>query len=79
MKQTSDTPMTCRLLGAPVQEGAGRLGCEMGPSALRTAGIVEAIAGLGHSVTDLGTVTPRAPRELVHGNPALKTLPEVSA
>jgi arginase len=39
----------------------------------------QAIAGLGHSVTDLGTVTPRAPRELVHGNPALKTLPEVSA
>ena len=27
-------------LGAPVQDGAGRMGCEMGPSALRTAGLV---------------------------------------
>ena len=79
MKQTSDTTMTCHLLGAPVQEGAGRLGCEMGPSALRTAGLVEAIAGLGHQVTDLGTVTPRAARSLVHGNAALEALPEVRA
>jgi arginase family enzyme len=68
-----------QLLGAPVQDGAGRLGCEMGPSALRTAGLVEAIAGLGHSVTDLGTVTPRGPRPLVHDNVVLEALPEVSA
>lgn len=79
MTQTLDSTTTCRLLGAPVQEGAGRLGCEMGPSALRTAGLVQAIAGLGHHVTDLGTVTPRAPRQLVHGNAALEALSEVSA
>ncbi len=79
MQQTSDTMMKCRLLGAPVQAGAGQRGCEMGPSALRTAGLVEAIAGLGHHVTDLGTVTPRAPRALVHDNAALEALPEVSA
>src|SRR3954451_3100968 len=29
----------CKILGAPVQDGAGRMGCEMGPSALRTAGL----------------------------------------
>jgi arginase len=71
--------MQCRLVGAPVQDGAGRLGCEMGPSALRTAGIHAAIAELGHEVRDLGNVAPPAPRAVVHGNTVLKALPEVSA
>jgi len=71
--------MQCRLVGAPVQDGAGRLGCEMGPSALRTAGIHAAIAELGHDVSDLGNVTPPPPRPVVHGNTMLKALPEVSA
>lgn len=34
----------CRLVGVPVQDGAGRLGCEMGPSAYRTAGIAKALS-----------------------------------
>ncbi|MFN4129728.1 MAG: arginase [Paracoccaceae bacterium] len=71
--------MYCKLVGAPVQDGAGRLGCEMGPSALRTAGIHAAIAALGHEVRDLGNVTPPPPRPMVHGNTMLKALPEVSA
>jgi arginase len=71
--------MQCRLVGAPVQDGAGRLGCEMGPSALRTAGIHAAIAELGHEVRDLGNVAPPEPRPVVHGNTLLKALPEVSA
>jgi len=79
MTRLIDDKVTCRLLGAPVQDGAGRLGCEMGPSALRTAGIREAIAGLGHRVADLGAVTPAAPRPILHGNAALKALPQISA
>ncbi len=79
MTYRSEAPIDCRLLGAPVQDGAGRRGCEMGPSALRTAGLVEAIAGLGHRVADLGAVSPPVPRPVVHGNAALKALPEVSA
>ena len=71
--------MQCRLVGAPVQDGAGRLGCEMGPSALRTAGIHAAIAALGHEVRDLGNVMPPPPRPMVHGNTMLKALPEVAA
>jgi len=71
--------MQCRLVGAPVQDGAGRLGCEMGPSALRTAGIKAAIAELGHEVRDLGNVMPPQPQPMVHGNTMLKALPEVSA
>lgn len=79
MTRIAQTPRLCRLIGAPVQDGAGRLGCEMGPSALRTAGLHDAIAGLGHRVADLGAVQPAPPRTLSHGNAALKMLPEISA
>ncbi len=79
MTRIETTGRLCRLIGAPVEAGAGRRGCEMGPSALRAAGIAEALAGLGHRVADLGAVAPPPPRPLFHGNAALKALPEVSA
>ncbi len=44
------------LIGAPVQSGARRRGCVMGPDALRTAGLDRALAELGHDVTDLGNL-----------------------
>jgi arginase len=69
----------CRLIGAPVEEGAGRLGCEMGPSALRCAGIGGALAALGHRVTDEGNLAAPAVRPMTHGNAALKALAEVAA
>jgi arginase len=74
-----ETLRQCRILGVPLQDGAGRPGCEMGPSALRTAGLVSAITELGHAVSDGGAVAPAAPRPLDHGNQTLKCLPEVAA
>ncbi|MEP9373671.1 arginase [Mesorhizobium sp. KR1-2] len=71
--------MHCRIIGAPVQDGTGRMGCEMGPSALRTAGLVAALSELGHTVSDLGAVAPRPVYQMVHGNPSLKALGEISA
>lgn len=71
--------MHCKLIGAPVQDGTGRMGCEMGPSALRTAGLVQALEELGHEVTDLGNVAPAEKRAITHPNPAIKTLPEIVA
>ncbi|MDQ6433302.1 arginase [Mesorhizobium sp. LHD-90] len=71
--------MLCRIVGAPVQDGAGRMGCEMGPSALRTAGLVSALRDLGHEVEDLGAVQAAVASRVVHGNLALKALPEISA
>jgi len=68
---------SCTLLGIPVQAGAGRMGCEMGPSALRTAGLAAAIAELGHSARDVGNVSPPPPRTLNHPNPAVHHLAEV--
>jgi arginase len=71
--------MRCRIVGAPVQDGAGRMGCEMGPSALRTAGLVSTLTELGHQVEDWGAVVPAQSRTMVHGNLALKALPQISA
>lgn len=71
--------MDCKILNAPVHDGAGRVGCDGGPSALRGAGLVAALRERGHDVEDLGTVEPCAVRPMTHGNLALKALPEVSA
>ncbi|ESY64371.1 arginase [Mesorhizobium sp. LNHC252B00] len=51
----------------------------MGPSALRTAGLAEVLSGLGHAVEDMGAVQAIPARRVVHGNLALKALPEISA
>ncbi len=42
------------LIGAPTDVGAGSIGSRMGPSALRVAGITQALRGLGLTVTDCG-------------------------
>jgi arginase len=44
------------ILGAPLDLGAARRGVDMGPSALRLAGLGSRIAALGYSVEDLGNV-----------------------
>ncbi|MEP2718270.1 arginase family protein, partial [Pseudophaeobacter sp.] len=49
---------TCFLIGAPVDSGKRRSGCLMGPDAYRTAGLAEALSGLGHHVKDLGNLPP---------------------
>ncbi|MBM6580309.1 arginase [Microvirga sp. BT689] len=72
-------PTTCIVLGAPVQEGAGRLGCDMGPSAFRTAGLVTELRNLGYPVEDRGNIAPAPVRELRHPNGAIKALPETVA
>ena len=52
------TPKTCILIGAPVDSGKARTGCLMGPDAYRVAGLPEALADLGHSICDLGNLSP---------------------
>lgn len=72
-------PNRCILVGAPVQEGAGRLGCDMGPSAYRAAGLPRALADLGLAVEDRGNLALGEVPPLQHPNPALKELPKVAA
>jgi arginase len=71
--------MQCLLLGAPVQAGAGHLGCDMGPSAFRAAGLAKALEDLGHPVVDLGNLAPAPMRAIHHANGAIKALPEIVA
>ena len=52
------------IVGAPLDLGGNRRGVDMGPSALRIAGIGERIAALGRHVTDTGNV--HAPIAEVH-------------
>ena len=71
--------MLVKLLGAPVQEGSGRRGCDMGPAAYRAAGLAESLIELGHEVTDLGDISPAPRKTHTHANPALKKLDETVA
>ena len=45
------------LITVSIDLGAGRRGVDMGPSALRIAGIAAAVEALGHRVAELGSVT----------------------
>ncbi|MCU0649588.1 MAG: arginase [Gemmatimonadaceae bacterium] len=45
-----------RLIGVPLDLGASRRGVDMGPSALRIAGIADALRALGYNVHDVGNV-----------------------
>jgi len=59
------------LIGAPLDLGGGRRGVDMGPSALRIAGLGEQIAALGRATMDQGNVA--APiRELARQGDARK-------
>ncbi len=62
-----------------MQDGAGRLGCEMGPSAYRTAGMPAALSGLGYEVEDLGDVRIGAVDPVAHANDAIHHLGEIRA
>lgn len=64
----------CILVGAPVQEGSGRRGCDMGPSAFRAAGLAEALGDLGRTVIDAGDLVPAAWDPPAHTNPAIRHL-----
>lgn len=70
--------MLCKLIGVPLQDGASQLGCEMGPSALRTAGLAAALSDLGHEVLDVGNVSLGEFREISHPNPRLRNLGRIA-
>ncbi|WP_299414518.1 arginase [uncultured Sulfitobacter sp.] len=71
------TPRHCILQGAPLDCGKIRRGCVMGPDAYRTAGLAEALNSLGHTVTDIGNITPGPFTDTPH--PKLHRLSETIA
>ena len=52
---------TTILIGAPVDSGKRNRGCLMGPDAYRTAGLAEALQGLGFRVRDRGNLAQPEP------------------
>jgi arginase len=66
------------LLGVPIEAGAGRRGCVMGPAAYRTAAIVEELTALGLTVLDGGDVTPQDADDAITPHGHLKNLATVA-
>ena len=52
---------TVHIIGVPLDLGGGRRGVDMGPSALRIAGLGEQIAALGYTVVDRGDLPAPIP------------------
>ena len=65
------------IIGAPMDLGQNRRGVDMGPSAIRYAGVVERLQNLGHSVDDLGDIA--IGRREISQNTKLRNLEEVVA
>ena len=65
------------LIGVPLEEGSGRRGCSMGPTALRIAGIDQVMADLGFDVADHGDLRP-TPVEGLGRHPGAKHLSVVA-
>src|SRR5215813_14103426 len=66
------------IIGAPMDLGAGRRGVDMGPSALRLAGLNEKIASLGYEVQDLGNIEVNQPESLPVGAINARYLPQIA-
>lgn len=66
------------IVGVPLDHGAGRRGVGMGPSAVRIAGLHDALLRIGYRVEDHGDVTIPAPETCPPGDPRAKYLPLVS-
>ena len=68
-----------RIIGVPMDLGAGRRGVDMGPSSIRIAGLNRAIERLGYRVADAGNVHVHPPEAIVQTNPRARFLPEITA
>src|SRR5690348_12542631 len=66
------------IIGAPMDLGAGRRGVDMGPSALRVAGLNEKLSALGYEVQDLGNVIVDQPESLPAGPSHARYLPQIA-
>ncbi|TCP30638.1 arginase [Scopulibacillus darangshiensis] len=67
------------IIGAPSDLGQGRRGVDMGPSAIRYAGIVERLRALDYDVEDLGDIKVDLAGKDQGGDGHLKNLKEVTA
>jgi arginase len=65
------------VIGAALDLGAGRRGVDMGPSAIRYAGLDERLQRLGFECEDLGNVRAATPEATASGDPHARFLPQI--
>jgi len=65
---------TIRLVGVPMDLGAGRRGVDMGPSAIRIAGVGQSLKKLGYRLEDDGDVGVPAPEAHAPGDETVRYL-----
>ena len=68
-----------KIIGVPMDLGAGRRGVDMGPSAIRIAGLNQSIVSLGYELNDTGNVHVHPPEAIVQTNPRARFLTEIAA
>ena len=79
MTSPAGSRATLHLVGVPLDLGAGRRGVDMGPSALRIAGIKQRLGALGRPVVDRGNVAVPQRETLPVGDPAQRFADAIGA
>ena len=72
-------PKKIQVIGVPLDLGQSRRGVDMGPSAVRVAGLEARLEALGHIVEDGGNVAVAIPEQKKEGDPHAKYLKEITA
>jgi arginase len=71
-------PEKIRIIGVPMDLGASRRGVDMGPSALRVAGLQPKLKQLGRQVEDVGNIQVPQPEEQPYGEKKARFLGEIA-
>jgi arginase len=74
---TEETPQPVAVIGAALDLGAGRRGVDMGPSAIRYAGLEQRIEELGRTCIDLGNVQTAVAEAAAVGDARVRYLREI--
>ncbi len=67
-----------RVIGVPLDMGASRRGVDMGPSAMRVAGLEARLEALGHRVTDAGNIRVEVAETRGFGSSNARYLAEIA-
>jgi len=76
---SSVTPKQIRVIGVPLDLGQSRRGVDMGPSAVRVAGLEARLEAIGHVVEDGGNVLVAIAEQKKEGAANAKYLKEITA
>jgi arginase len=71
-------PRHVHIIGVPLDLGGGRRGVDMGPSAVRIAGLGERLTAMGCTVTDKGDLTTPIPETQVARDPSKRYIKDIA-